>query len=101
MCEVLSHLMGGAILLATASGRLLVVLADVHHLVLGALPDQVSAHARNIFKAMTWSNGNKHAANYSSMQHNSIRSLVCMAHFVSLAQSWHTLTFHPFKSQPI
>lgn len=50
----MSHLMWGPVLLAAASGRLFVVLADVHHLSLGALSDQVSAHAGNIFKTMTW-----------------------------------------------
>lgn len=49
-----SHLVRGSILLAAASGRLLVVLAGVHHLTLGALSDQVPAHARDIFKTMTW-----------------------------------------------
>lgn len=47
------HLVGGSVLLAAASGRLLVVLACVH-LSLGALSDQVSAHAGNVFKTMTW-----------------------------------------------
>lgn len=50
----MSHLMRGSVLLSAARGRLFVVLASVHHLSLGALSDQVSAHARNIFEAMTW-----------------------------------------------
>lgn len=48
------HLMWGSVLLPCASGGLFVVLADVHNLPLGALSDQVSAHARNIFKTVTW-----------------------------------------------
>lgn len=51
-----SHLVWGAVLLFAASRRLFVVFADVHHLSLGALPDQVSAHAGNILKSMTWGN---------------------------------------------
>lgn len=50
----MSHLMWGSVLLTAASGRLFVVFADVHHLPLGALSDQVSAHARNIFETMTY-----------------------------------------------
>lgn len=46
--------MRGSVLLTAASGRLFVVLASVHHLSLGALSDQVSAHAWNIFETMTW-----------------------------------------------
>ena len=49
--------MRGSVLLPAASGRLLVVLADVHHLTLGALSDQVSAHAGDIFKTVTWWRG--------------------------------------------
>lgn len=49
----MSHLMWGPVLLTAASGRLFMVFANVHHLPLGALSDQVPAHARNIFKAMT------------------------------------------------
>lgn len=48
-----SHLMWGSVLLSAASARLFVVFADVHNLPLGALSDQVSAHAGNIFKTMT------------------------------------------------
>lgn len=48
------HLMWGPVLLPGASGGLFVVLADVHNLPLGALSDQVSAHARNIFKTVAW-----------------------------------------------
>lgn len=51
---VISHLMRGPVLLTAASGGFFVVLASVHHLTLGALSDQVSAHAGNIFKTMTW-----------------------------------------------
>lgn len=51
---VMFHLMWGSVLLAGASGRLFVVFPSVHHLSLGALSDQVSAHARDIFKTMTW-----------------------------------------------
>lgn len=47
-----SHLVRGPVLLAAASGRLLVVLAHVHHLSLGALSDQVPAHAGDILKAV-------------------------------------------------
>lgn len=47
-----SHLVRGSVLLAAASGRLLVVLAHVHHLSLGALSDQVPAHAGDILKAV-------------------------------------------------
>lgn len=43
-----------SVVLTAASARLFVVLANVHHLSLGALSDQVSAYARNIFKTMTW-----------------------------------------------
>lgn len=50
----MSHLMWGSVLLTAASGRLFMVLASVHHLSLGALSDQVSAHAGNIFETMTW-----------------------------------------------
>lgn len=50
----MSHLMWGSVVLTAASARLFVVLANVHHLSLGALSDQVSAYARNIFKTMTW-----------------------------------------------
>lgn len=46
--------MRGSVLLPAASGGLSVVLADVHDLALGALSDQVSAHAGNIFKTVTW-----------------------------------------------
>lgn len=53
-CPVMSHLVWRSILLTVASGRLFVVLANVHHLSLGALSDQVSAHAGNIFETMTW-----------------------------------------------
>lgn len=49
-----SHLVRGSVLLAAASGRLLVVLAHVHHLTLGALSDQVPAHAGNILEAVAW-----------------------------------------------
>lgn len=49
----MSHLVWGSVLLTAAGGRLFVVFANVHHLPLGALSDQVSAHARNIFEAMT------------------------------------------------
>lgn len=49
-----SHLVRRSVLLAAASGRLLVVLAHVHHLSLGALSDQVSAHAGDILKAVAW-----------------------------------------------
>lgn len=49
-----SHLVRGPVLLAAASGGLLVVLAHVHHLSLGALSDQVSAHAGDILKAVAW-----------------------------------------------
>lgn len=50
-----SHLVRGAVLLSTASRWLFVVLADVHHLALGALSDEVSTHARDILEPMTWS----------------------------------------------
>lgn len=53
-CPVMSHLVWCSILLTAACGRLFVVLASVHHLSLGALSDQVSAHAGNIFETMTW-----------------------------------------------
>lgn len=46
--------MWGSVLLPGASGGLFVVLADVHNLPLGALSDQVSPHAGNIFKTVTW-----------------------------------------------
>lgn len=49
-----SHLVRGSVLLAAASGRLLVVFAHVHHLSLGALSDQVPAHAGDILKAVAW-----------------------------------------------
>lgn len=48
------HLMWGPVLLPGASGGFFVVLADVYNLSLGALSDQVSAHARNIFKTVAW-----------------------------------------------
>lgn len=51
---VMAHLMRGSVLLTAASGWLLVVLAHVHHLSLGALSDQVPANAGDIFKTMTW-----------------------------------------------
>lgn len=51
----MSHLMWGSVLFTAASGRLFVVFANVHHLTFGALSDQVSAHAGNIFETMTWS----------------------------------------------
>lgn len=46
--------MWGPVLLPGASGGFFVVLADVYNLSLGALSDQVSAHARNIFKTVAW-----------------------------------------------
>lgn len=48
------HLVWSSVLLPAAGGGLFVVLADVHNLSLGALSDQVSAYARNIFKTVTW-----------------------------------------------
>ena len=51
--ERAAHLVWGAVQLSGASGGLFVVLADVHHLALRALPHQVSPHARDIFKSVT------------------------------------------------
>ena len=51
---VMSHLMWRSVVLAATGGRLFVVLANMHHLSLGALSDQVSAYAGDIFKTMTW-----------------------------------------------
>lgn len=48
-----THLVRGPVQLAAAATRLFVVLADVHHLPLAALPDQVTPHTRDIFKAVT------------------------------------------------
>lgn len=50
----MSHLMWGPVLLPGTGAGFFVVLADVHNLSLGALSDQVSAHAGNIFKTVTW-----------------------------------------------
>lgn len=47
------HLMGLPVLLAVPRAGLLVVLADVDHLRLGALPDEVPAHPRHILEAVT------------------------------------------------
>lgn len=47
------HLMGLPVLLAVPGAGLLVVLADVHHLRLGALPDEVPAHAWYVLEAVT------------------------------------------------
>lgn len=52
------HLMWGPVLLPGASGGFFMVLADVYNLSLGALSDQVSAHARNIFKTVAWRHRN-------------------------------------------
>ena len=49
-----AHLVWGVVLLAASHAGLLVVLADVHHLALGALPDQVSTHAGDILKTVAW-----------------------------------------------
>lgn len=48
-----THLMWGTVQLAAVGTRLLVVFADVHHLTLVALPDQVTAHRRHILKPVT------------------------------------------------
>lgn len=49
-----SHLVRGAVLLTAAGAGLFVVLPRVHHLALGALPDQVSSHAGDILETMAW-----------------------------------------------
>lgn len=49
-----SHLVRGPVLLAGAGAGLPVVLARVHDLALGALPDQVSADAGHILETVTW-----------------------------------------------
>lgn len=54
---VTSHLVRRAVLLSAAGGCLLVIFARVHHLTLGALSDQMSANARNIFEAVTCRRG--------------------------------------------
>lgn len=51
---MISHLVWSSVLFTAATGRLFVVFANVHDLPLGALSDQVSAHAGNIFKAVAW-----------------------------------------------
>jgi hypothetical protein len=48
-----AHLMWGPVLFLAAYAGLLVVLADMHHLALGALSDQVSPYPRDILKTMT------------------------------------------------
>lgn len=48
-----THLMWGTVQLAAGGTRLLVVLADVHHLTLVALPDQVTVHRRHILEPVT------------------------------------------------
>lgn len=47
------HLVGLPVLLAVPRAGLLVVLADMDHLRLGALPDEVPAHPRHILEAVT------------------------------------------------
>lgn len=49
----MTHLVRGSVLFAAAAAGLPVVLADVNHLPLAALPDQVTPHAGDIFKPVT------------------------------------------------
>lgn len=69
------HLMWCSVLLPGASGGLFVVLADVHDLPLGALSDQVSAHAGNIFKTVTWGRrGGRNRGTETSLKRSRYRS---------------------------
>lgn len=47
-----THLVRGPVQFVAAAAGLFVVLADVNHLLL-TLPDQVTPHARDIFKPVT------------------------------------------------
>lgn len=54
IAEEVSHLVWGSVQFAAAAAGLFVVLTDVNHLPLTALPDQVTPHAGDIFKPVTW-----------------------------------------------
>lgn len=111
--------MRSPVLLADSSARLFVVLSRVHHLPLGALSDEVPAHAGNIFKTMTWkrarwqeevwdalkitiqiptlTRSRPHATQRIGHPNTIVTAVFC----ASAAPDVHTLTLNPkFKSQP-